>query len=541
MEVVGGSRAVDNLHIALLDLHTLIPAKVGNVMRIFIHLLQEALHSARRMFGSLTIVSVRQEHHETTLTEPLVLSRHNELVDHDLSSVHKVTELSLPKNEAVGVLQTVPVLETKDSKLGEDRVTSNEAGLRIGTNQLLLRGGHVQILGQGVERGVLLLGVLILHNSVAMTERTTLHILTGDANMVAFDEKGAKGHGLRRAPVDASPFLGHLTSRLEDFSHLPVQLEPLWHAPGLHSDHLQRLGIDAGGTDAAHLRWTFEATPPGTEPVIRLGFIRLALLELVFVVLKSEVADLLQLLVGGGAVLDEAFLIDFERAWVLLDLLVQLGLGEEGLIELVVAVAAVADHVNDDIGSPLVTVLHGRLKGGRYGERVIAIAVEDGNIEGLAKVGAVRGRSRVDGVGGEANLIVDNDVNGTTDVEIGHTGKLHGLVHDALAGEGGIAVKEDGDAVLLVDVAIAAVVLLGSGLSGHDGVDALQVGGVGNQTEMDLPSIRVRAVHAGSQVILDVAADAPLPALCLGVGVDVVVRALELGEDERHGLAHHVG
>mmetsp|Transcript_16692 Transcript_16692/g.47917 ORF Transcript_16692/g.47917 Transcript_16692/m.47917 type:complete len:764 (+) Transcript_16692:1121-3412(+) len=376
---------------------------------------------------------------------------------------------------------------------------------------------------------------------MAMTERTTLHILTGDANVVAFDEEGAKGHGLGRAPIDTSALLGHLTPSLENFLHLSVQLEPLRDGSSLHSDHLQRLSVDTSGTDAAHLRRTFEASPSGTEPVLRLGLIRLALLELVFVILKSEVTDLLQLFVGGGAVLDEALLIDVKGGAVLLDLLVQLGLGEEGLIELVVTIAAVADHVDNDIGSPLVTVFHGRFKGGRYGQRVVAVAVEDGNIEGLAKVGAVRGRSGVNGVGGEANLIVDNDVDGTTDVEIGHTGKLHGLVDDALAGEGGVAVKEDGDAILPVDVAIAAVVLLGAGLAGHDGVDALQMGGVGNQTEVDLPPIRVGAVHAGSQMVLHVAADAPLPTLGLGVGIDVVMRALELGEDERHGLAHNVG
>ena len=205
------------------------------------------------------------------------------------------------------------------------------------------------------------------------------------------------------------------------------------------------------------------------------------------------------------------------------------------------AVAAVANHVDDDIGSPFVTVLHGCLKGGRYGERVITVTVEDGSTEGLTKVGAVRGRSGVDGIRGEANLVVHNDVNGTTDVEVGHTGKLHGLIHHTLTGEGGVAVQEDGDAVLLVDVAITAVVLLGTGLAGDDGVDALQVGGVGDQTEMDLPSVGVGTVHAGTQVVLDVTADAPLTPLGLGVGIDVVVRALKFGEDEGHGLAHHVG
>ena len=187
VEVVGGGGAVDNLHIALLDLHTLIPRKIGNVMRIFIHLLQKALHTARRVLGALSIESVRQEHDETTLTKPLVFSRHDELINHDLSTVDKVTELSFPKHKAIGVLQTISMLKTKDSKLRKDRVTSNESSLRIGTDQLLHGGRHVQILGQRVERGVLLFSILILHNGVAMAERTTLHILTSYAYVVTFN------------------------------------------------------------------------------------------------------------------------------------------------------------------------------------------------------------------------------------------------------------------------------------------------------------------------------------------------------------------
>ena len=320
-----------------------------------------------------------------------------------------------------------------------------------------------------------------------------------------------------------------------------MQLESLRNSSSLHSDHPQCLSINSSWTDAAHLRGTLEAGPSGTEPILRLGLVRLTLLKLELIVLESKVTDLLQLFGGGGAILDETLLVNVQGGGVLLYLLVQLGLGEEGLIELVVAVTAVADHIDDNIGSPLVTVLNSRFKGGRYRERVITVTVEDGSTEGLTKVRAVRGRSGVDGVRGEANLIVHNDVNGTADVEVGHSGELHGLIHHALTGEGGIAVQEDGDAVLLVDVAITAVVLLGTGLAGNDGVDALQVGGVGDQTEMDLPSVGVGTVHAGTQVVLDVTADAPLSTLGLGVGIDVVVRALELGEDEGHGLAHHVG
>ena len=225
----------------------------------------------------------------------------------------------------------------------------------------------------------------------------------------------------------------------------------------------------------------------------------------------------------------------------LLDLCVQLGLGEHGLIELVVAVAAVADHVDDDVGAPLVPVLEGGLDGGRDGEGVVAVAVEDGGPEGLAEVGAVRGGTGVVGVGGEADLVVHNDVDGPAHGEVGDARELHGLVDDSLAGEGRVPVQEDRNYLLLVDVPVPAVVLLGAGLACDDGVDALQVGRVGDQAEMDLAAVGVGPVHAGSEVVLDVAADSPLARNLLGVDILVVVGALELGEDEGHRLAHDVG
>mmetsp|Transcript_24526 Transcript_24526/g.44360 ORF Transcript_24526/g.44360 Transcript_24526/m.44360 type:complete len:213 (-) Transcript_24526:2652-3290(-) len=45
VEKIGRGRTIDNLPIALLDLHPLIPGQIGNVMRIFIHHLQESFHS----------------------------------------------------------------------------------------------------------------------------------------------------------------------------------------------------------------------------------------------------------------------------------------------------------------------------------------------------------------------------------------------------------------------------------------------------------------------------------------------------------------
>ena len=101
-----------------------------------------------------------------------------------------------------------------------------------------------------------------------------------------------------------------------------MQLESLRDSSSLHPDHPECLSIDSGGTDAAHLRGALESSPSGTEPILRLGLVRLTLLKLEFIILESEVTDLLQLFGGGGAILDETLLVNVQGSGVLLNLLV---------------------------------------------------------------------------------------------------------------------------------------------------------------------------------------------------------------------------
>jgi hypothetical protein len=144
----------------------------------------------------------------------------------------------------------------------------------------------------------------------------------------------------------------------------------------------------------------------------------------------------------------------------------------------------------------------------------------------------------------EADLVVHDHVDGPADAKVGDVGHLERLVHDALPGNGGVPVQQDGDDRPHVLGGVAAVVLLGPGLAHHERVDALQVGRVGHQAQMDLASVGIRAVHRRSQMVLDVPAHAPVLVVArelLGVLFDLVVTALELGEDEGHRLAHDVG
>ena len=81
--------------------------------------LQEALNTTRGVLWASTVVTVRQEHDEARLHIPLALTRCDELINHDLSSVGEVTKLSLPQNKSGWVTLGVTLLEAKHSILGQ--------------------------------------------------------------------------------------------------------------------------------------------------------------------------------------------------------------------------------------------------------------------------------------------------------------------------------------------------------------------------------------------------------------------------------------
>ena len=60
----------------------------------------------------ITFISVREEHDKTTLSDPLSLSRTEELVNNTLSCVSKVSKLCLPDNQSIRISQRVSELES---------------------------------------------------------------------------------------------------------------------------------------------------------------------------------------------------------------------------------------------------------------------------------------------------------------------------------------------------------------------------------------------------------------------------------------------
>ena len=162
---------------------------------------------------------------------------------------------------------------------------------------------------------------------------------------------------------------------------------------------------------------------------------------------------------------------------------------------------------------------------------VVAVHVEDRRLHGLGDVAAVQRAARVLRAGGEADLVVDDEVDGAADAVAGDVAHREALGHDALAGERGVA----------VDAASAATGTSRAGRSGPAmartmpstiGIDGLEVAGVGGQLDADVGAGRALVLAGRAEVVLHVAG------ALHRAGVDV---ALELLEDLVVALADDVG
>ncbi len=132
--------------------------------------------------------------------------------------------------------------------------------------------------------------------------------------------------------------------------------------------------------------------------------------------------------------------VDFPQRGMLFDFFIKKRLGDSGIVDLAMAVAAVPDEIDDYVGAEFVAVLGGEAGDADDGIDVFAVDVKDGN--GLAARDAGgEARGMFFGIaGGKAEKIVNDDVNGAADGVSGEVGVVHGLGEDALSGERGVAV-----------------------------------------------------------------------------------------------------
>ena len=309
---------------------------------------------------------------------------------------------------------------------------------------------------------------------------------------------------------------------MNDFGHLhrpePDRLQPLDRNPG---QALARIVVE--------LR-RLQMGPAAVEPVGLVGLEAFRGAE-----------RILEALAVGGLHFGDAGLIhhalshqtpavDFDHRRVLADPLVHDRLGECRLVGLVVAEAAIAEHVDDHRFAEFLPELGGDLGREHHRFGIVAVDVEDRRLDHLGHVARIGRGSRKDRAGGEADLVVDDEVDGAAGPVPPQPRQPEAFGHHALTGERGIAVHQQrqhrGAFV------VAALVLLGPDLAEHHRIDDLEVRGVGGERQVH-PVVVELAIRGRTEVVLHVAR-----------AFDVLGArraALELVKDGAERLLHHVG
>ena len=213
-----------------------------------------------------------------------------------------------------------------------------------------------------------------------------------------------------------------------------------------------------------------------------------------------------------------------------LDLLVNQRLRVAGIVAFIVAVLAIADHIEHHVFVESLAVIERQLHRGNARFRIIAVHVKDRRLNPQRDVGAIHGRPRLVRIGGEPDLVVDHHMDGPAGGVAFHLAEVQHFRDDPLPRHRGIAVDQHRNHALAFGIAQA--VLLGANDPFDHWIHSFQMTGIRGHRDRNLLATRHPADAARAQVILHVAR-------ALGdIGIDI---ALEFRKNLRHALADHVG
>ena len=166
------------------------------------------------------------------------------------------------------------------------------------------------------------------------------------------------------------------------------------------------------------------------------------------------------------------------------------------------------------------------------GVGVFGVDVEDRDRQALGEVGGEARGVGLFRVGGEAEEIVDDDVDRAADVVAVECGEVEGFRPDALAGEGRVAVDDDGED--LAGSIGADAILAGAGAAHATGSTASRWLGLETRWRARFCRCGRAEVAGGAHVVLHVAAAQD------AAGVDVFEFGEDLGGRSAEGVDHDV-
>ena len=326
---------------------------------------------------------------------------------------------------------------------------------------------------------------------MALRERAALAVLAGQANRKALVQQRAEGERLGGGPVDPLADLDCRAAVLEKASDGFMDVEAFGRHGDALADRTEAIETDASLAAAivvGDLPRRLDARPAAVEPIGLVGGIGLAGLEFRLQPLAPVRAHLVDLALGDDAFGNELLGVDLLRRRMRADESIHDRLSERGLVAFVVAEPPIAEHVDDNRLMELLPVFgrHLGAEDDRLG--IIAVDMKDRRLDQLGDVRRIGRGARIARIGGEADLVVDDEMQRAAGPVAAQARKTEAFGHHALSGKSGVAVDEERQSFRSLD-AVVELVLLGAHLAEHDRIDNLKVRRIGAQREMNTVAV----------------------------------------------------
>ena len=180
------------------------------------------------MFRSLSIHSMRKRKHNSWLFLPLGLSADNKVVNSDGCTIGKISELSLPNNQTIGISNWITILESKDTVLAEMAI-----------------GYPDRIWDRFQENMFLHVPLLVTDQSVSMGKSTPFYIFTWYSHIVALFEKSCPWQFLHSCPVKRFIIVEGFDSVLVDPLDSRMNVEISWPSGECLEQFCQNIFLDS--------------------------------------------------------------------------------------------------------------------------------------------------------------------------------------------------------------------------------------------------------------------------------------------------------
>src|SRR6202008_3514238 len=200
--------------------------------------------------------------------------------------------------------------------------------------------------------------------------------------------------------------------------------------------------------------------------------------------------------------------IDLPELRMVLDAFVEARLGDGGIVDFAMAMTAVANQVDDHLGTEFGAIFGGEPTDAHHGIGVLRVDVEDGGALTPRDAGGIAARVFLRRTSGKADEVVDDDVDAAADGIGREIGEVQRFCPDALSGEGGVAVHHDGPNFVegflgAIDLRASARVagLLGASAAHGHGIDGFQMAWIGDQVNVQRFASAGGVRAGGSDVI----------------------------------------